>query len=350
MDFTFKTIKNSIPIEISDKLTIPLESDVTLREVCYRIMKKNSLPEEVFPELYEQLDTIIEEYVENYESDYAEKVVANREALNSHVQNILNDQVLSDSSSFETKSTTSKDSTGVDDNFYQMYHEIVHSGKLTTQLIQLELHNSEVIKSILQDKQKCLEIVSQMDEDNLQNLDPTQFLSGNEDLQKIISKNSNFMSEEETWQAQIDKTRKKQKREFRAWIKNTHEHYMDKKNSLTNNPSENDEANRGDFVEFMPEDEIHIEESYTINLGSQLKTTHNLRLISVDILKFCSTLCTTHRIQTAMSLYSNSLSAIVLLVDKEILSRNETREGKIGCFVKFIFFNLFLFQNFINSV
>ncbi|CAG2168734.1 unnamed protein product, partial [Oppiella nova] len=72
---------------------------------------------------------------------------------------------------------------------------------------------------------------------------------------------------------------------------------------------------------------IQMEESFTINLGAQLKTTHNLRLISMDILDLCRLKPshnfgqnTPQRIQTAMSLYSNSLSALVLLVDNRINS------------------------------
>lgn len=82
-----------------------------------------------------------------------------------------------------------------------------------------------------------------------------------------------------------------------------------------------------------------LEESYTIQLGAQLKSTHNLRLIRCDIFDFCkdrftiSNLEITSRsmgkknedieapqiepqaIQTAMSLYSDKLCALVLLVE-----------------------------------
>ena len=69
--------------------------------------------------------------------------------------------------------------------------------------------------------------------------------------------------------------------------------------------------------------QIRMEESFTINLGSQLKTAHNLRILAVDSLYLCDTQRNRSpqvRTQTAMSLYSHSLSAVVLLVDNQFNS------------------------------
>lgn len=68
-----------------------------------------------------------------------------------------------------------------------------------------------------------------------------------------------------------------------------------------------------------------LEESYTIQLGAQLKTTHNLRLIRCNIYDFCSQRFNLqlneiepHAIQTALSLYSNKLCALVLLTNSTV--------------------------------
>jgi hypothetical protein len=84
-----------------------------------------------------------------------------------------------------------------------------------------------------------------------------------------------------------------------------------------------------------------LEESYTIQLGAQLKSTHNLRLIRCNIFDFCKDRFTIDEnsepvkasrkkgenvselmaelepqaIQTAMSLYSDKLCALILLVE-----------------------------------
>lgn len=80
--------------------------------------------------------------------------------------------------------------------------------------------------------------------------------------------------------------------------------------------------------EFTP----RMEESFTINLGAQMKTMHNIRLIVAPILHFCqhsdqSGDVQAQRLQTVMSLYSNSLSGVVLLVDNCIDSKSRLKSG-----------------------
>ena len=98
-----------------------------------------------------------------------------------------------------------------------------------------------------------------------------------------------------------------------------------------------------------------IEESYTIQLGAQLKTTHNLRLIRCDILDYCKDrfktdinsnnvsdstdimdLIEPQSILTAMSLYSENLCGLVLLVDKSINERLEQILDNNGCDFHFL--------------
>jgi hypothetical protein len=95
-----------------------------------------------------------------------------------------------------------------------------------------------------------------------------------------------------------------------------------------------------------------IEESYTIQLGAQLKTTHNLRLIRCDILEFCKDrfksdvevtssaanndndimdLIEPQSILTAMSLYTENLCGLVLLVDKLMSKNLENILDNNGC-------------------
>ena len=98
---------------------------------------------------------------------------------------------------------------------------------------------------------------------------------------------------------------------------------------------------------------LKLEESYTIQLGAQLKSTHNLRLIRCDIFDFCKerfdmsdiekkkvlktqkstgdvsslTQLEPQAIQTAMSLYSDKLCALVLLVENSFNIKSESSDG-----------------------
>ena len=71
---------------------------------------------------------------------------------------------------------------------------------------------------------------------------------------------------------------------------------------------------------------FRLEESFTIQLGTQLKQSHNLRLISADVLDLCRlpaasrNASTPQRLQMDLSLYSSSQSALVLLVDDRLSS------------------------------
>jgi hypothetical protein len=97
-----------------------------------------------------------------------------------------------------------------------------------------------------------------------------------------------------------------------------------------------------------------LEESYTIQLGAQLKSTHNLRIIRCDMnLEFCGpkfseadyrscvnqnreAASTTpiffepQAIQTSMSLYSNKLCAVILLVSDDHLINNRNNDDGVN--------------------
>ena len=100
-------------------------------------------------------------------------------------------------------------------------------------------------------------------------------------------------------------------------------------------------------AELMFSKSRRLEESYTIQLGAQLKSTHNLRLIRCDIFDFCKERFNTSQsklasqdfslepqaISTAMSLYSDKLCALVLLVENSFspdnsLSNESANNGK----------------------
>ncbi|KAJ8715346.1 hypothetical protein PYW07_009828 [Mythimna separata] len=64
-----------------------------------------------------------------------------------------------------------------------------------------------------------------------------------------------------------------------------------------------------------------LEESFTIHLGSQLKQTHNIRIVAMDLLDLCSVeqvdnpTESSRRLQTSLSLYSSELAGVVLLTE-----------------------------------
>ena len=80
---------------------------------------------------------------------------------------------------------------------------------------------------------------------------------------------------------------------------------------------------------------------YYVLAGSQKKTMHNIRIIRGDPLSFCKHKRgamgmeggggpNPERLQTAMSLYSDKLSAIVMMVDGRVNSLVGLKEGESG--------------------
>eukprot|EP00116_Pleurobrachia_bachei_P003450 sb/3463712/ len=62
-----------------------------------------------------------------------------------------------------------------------------------------------------------------------------------------------------------------------------------------------------------------LEESFSISIGSQLKITHSLRLLADNIWSLCvGHPASPERLQTALSLYTNSLAGVMLLVDNRL--------------------------------
>ena len=69
----------------------------------------------------------------------------------------------------------------------------------------------------------------------------------------------------------------------------------------------------------------HLEESFTVHLGSQMKHTHNIRIMTGKLIDMCRPIpadesdeSQAQRLMLSISLYSQRLSAVVLLVDGRI--------------------------------
>ena len=317
--------QNETENSITESIQLPFDSNITSREFVFLLMKKHSIPQFLFTDLLQKLETFIENRIDQIKLNKLSKRLEQQDKLIESYRNFWY-KMRNNLDEFSSESKLSKYGNFLhEDNFYSMYHEIVHSGILTPQLIQLENHNSEVIRNLILQKDEFLQNLSREQNQNIE----TILVSGNYSDKEInlINNNSVLLAEKcrKEWNEKIANIRNDQKREFYTWIKNTYEDWIQDNSRPKCVFSTN--LYKEDFTDFIIEDEVLMEESYTINLGSQLKTTHNLRLISVDILKFCSKNFTPQRLQTAMSLYSNSLSSIVLLVDKSFTNHSGIRKG-----------------------
>ncbi|KAG1939066.1 protein C12orf4 homolog [Pimephales promelas] len=217
-----------------------------------------------------------------------------------------------------------------DEDFASVYHELIHSPASET-LLNLE-HNYFVSVS---------ELISERDME-LKKLQERQAVEMNKVMQELgkslCDQDVNTVAAqhfdaqqvlENKWASELKHVTDIQKHEYQEWVMKLHRDLQNPNNSTINEeikvqPGQLGEA--GEAGARLFEEQQQLEESFTIHLGAQLKTMHNLRLLRSDVLDFCkhrrhsSSGVKLRRLQTALSLYSTSLCGLVLLVDNRVNS------------------------------
>lgn len=297
----------------SEQIHLPFETNVTVREYANIFGKRHAIPQYLEKDLYQKLFDFVHEKIDELQCEKTNALLEQQEKWADKAETLL-----ANLTNQRTKIARNEDNFHEND-FYLMYHKIIHSGVLTLQLIRLETHNSQVIRDMLKEKEAFL--LNLTKEQSLEIEDILLDSNYSENEINLIAKKNVLRGEKcrKDLSAKILKIRNDQKKEFYSWIKNTYEDLVKNSKQLPREEHKTalDSPEKIDsLLDFETDhDDEMLQESYTINLGSQLKTTHNLRLISADILRFCNNICTPQRIHTAMTLYSNTLSAVVLLVD-----------------------------------
>uniref|UniRef100_A0A8C6T2A5 Chromosome 12 open reading frame 4 n=1 Tax=Neogobius melanostomus TaxID=47308 RepID=A0A8C6T2A5_9GOBI len=218
-----------------------------------------------------------------------------------------------------------------DEDFADVYHELIHSPASDT-LLNLE-HNyfvsiSELISERDMEIKKLQERQSAEMEKVMHELGNTLT---DQDVNAVASQHFDAQQElENKWASELKQVTCIQKQEYQEWVIKLHQDLKKSSNSSQINeeikvqPSQLSEA--AESGSRMYEEQPQLEESFTIHLGAQLKTMHNLRLVRTDVLDLCkhrrhgSSGAKLRRLQTALSLYSSSLCGLVLLVDNRVNS------------------------------
>ena len=177
------------------------------------------------------------------------------------------------------------------------------------------------------------------------------FYATEEDVNKLsVTHFAELDDYKKIWDLKIRELKETQKKEFQEWICKVCQDLDQEQESRGNNRTSQSWSDREESLDHEIQKDLEsfnaiarhdsrqenhsvssvltLDESFTINLGAQLKTTHNLRLLSshpLDLLRETNTdpdtsLPTPQRIQTMMSLYSSHLSGMVLLVDNRVNS------------------------------
>lgn len=217
-----------------------------------------------------------------------------------------------------------------DEDFADVYHELIHSPASDT-LLNLEHNYFLSISELISERDMELK---KHQERQVVEMDKVMQELGNtvSDQDVNVMASQHFAAQqvlENKWASELKQVTGIQKQEYQEWVIKLHEDLQNPNNSKINEeikvqPSQLTEPQESGDRRF--EEQRQLEESFTIHLGAQLKTMHNLRLVRADVLDFCkhrrhgSGGVKLRRLQTALSLYSSSLCGLVLLVDNRVNS------------------------------
>lgn len=233
--------------------------------------------------------------------------------------------------------------------FRLKYHELIHSGFLTDSLVKLEHSFALTLSNLVICKENAIKELTDKQANEMEEKIKLIGKTVNEaDINLLAHQHYQATDElRKQWSTKIRNCKEMQKKDFLDWIDQVYDDFkvghkekiLNSIKCLTDSTNQN-LLNRMDSssesIESTKNAKEHLnivvvepklEESFTINLGSQLKSSHNLRLTAMDILDLCrinfndvlASQPNPHRIHTAMSLYSNS-SALVLIADNRISS------------------------------
>ncbi|XP_029290330.1 ferry endosomal RAB5 effector complex subunit 3 isoform X1 [Cottoperca gobio] len=217
-----------------------------------------------------------------------------------------------------------------DEDFADVYHELIHSPASDT-LLNLEHNYFVSISELISERD--MEI-KKLQERQATEMDKVMHELGNtlsdQDVNAVASQHFDTQQVlENKWASELKQVTGIQKHEYQEWVISLHQ---DLQKSNSSQITEEIKVQPSQLLELedsgarMFEEQPQLEESFTIHLGAQLKTMHNLRLVRADVLDFCkhrrhgSGGAKLRRLQTALSLYSSSLCGLVLLVDNRVNS------------------------------
>lgn len=328
IDFRYQFRSKDLTSTLTVPVTIP--SPQPASDLVGRLVNAHNLPCYVEEDLKNKLEKFVTDETNKLFDENSQKALQRLKNGDINIDDVVTKW--HNAFSEEVKRYAKPESVTEQQVFSEVYHSLIHSPALDT-LLNLEHTYALTIEDLIQQRDKDLEYLDDRQreemEDAMKNAG-TKYTDAqvNQLAQRHID-NSQLISGK--WSSELSNLRDTQKREFREWVLKVHEDtqspskstsYLNRVRALSSSLPEAEENERGPNA-------IRMEESFTIHLGAQMKTTHNLRLLCTDILDLCRHKTHTvggmvipqpQRLQTAMSLYSNDLCALIMMVDNRLNS------------------------------
>lgn len=232
--------------------------------------------------------------------------------------------------------------------FSDAYHKLIHSSALET-LLQLEHTYALNVSHEVKGWDNARDIMQRKHDSVLQAAMSSLGAAGGKterDINRLMREHTLERERSESqWTGELTQLQDTQRREYREWVAKVHEDLVSSEEERklsgeikrahlkTRTRLESDPAPYDPEVFPSSNQPPPLEESFSIFLGAQNKKMHNIRLLCGDPLDLCRHKPTTsslrggggvspspERLQTAMTLYSTQLSALVVMVDGRVNS------------------------------
>lgn len=327
-----------------DVLSIPIHMDdytaINMREFCRELMHRLNIRTNMQNKFLQASKDFIDKQIEELEDENIEEDIREDGPESSgRFSSVIK--------AANARIKESEDSKQRHKNpFWQRYHKLIHSGLLTEPLVALEHSLASAIEKMVMERDGAIDRVREHQTQEMEEMLSRVGKSvTEEDVNKLsVTHFAELDDLRKMWGRSLRDQRSDQRRDFEQWIIRVDDEFQEEsqRQEIAEQMRNHSQLTQVEELNIqtlhLPDDEdtglkCAMDESFTISLGSQLKTTHNLRLLSSHILDFCrnrdmstDSLPTPQRIQTAMSLYSSSLSALVLLVDNRVSSYSSLKK------------------------
>ncbi|XP_072936282.1 FERRY endosomal RAB5 effector complex subunit 3 [Epargyreus clarus] len=319
---TVKTFKFSFPTCTNEEVLYKLEVPVEIphagspRELVQRVIKMFHIPVYLEDELNEKLATFIADETKNFHNERDEKLLNQLKNSEINVEGIVKNW----ERLFKENVVEFAEQKGTSDEevFAAAYHKLVHSPALET-ILQVESSYAKTVMNMLKNRDEDIKKLTQAQTEEME--EKVRLLNTSSTEEEINALAAQHFEQQSLaagrWDSQLDALRHAQRAAHRAWLMATLADYQaDERITPSNSPLCTFPA---EFPLVRAPPRPRLEESFTIHLGSQLKQTHNIRLVAVDMMDLC---CVDHgdseaagRVQPALALYSGELSGCVVLAE-----------------------------------
>ncbi|KAL4711586.1 hypothetical protein ACJJTC_003603 [Scirpophaga incertulas] len=322
---TIKTFRFSFPTCTNEDLLFKLEVPVEIphagstRELVQRLINMFHIPVYLEDELNEKLAEFVYEETKKFHNERDETLLNKLKNGELNVEGTVKKwekQFKENIVEYAEQKGSSEEEV-----FAAAYHKLVHSPALETILQVENSYATTVIDTLKNRDEDIKKLTERQTEEMEEKVRLLNISSTEEDINELATRHFEEQSfAAGRWGSQLDALKQAQRARHRAWLMDTLGQYHEWDQALhtpENSP----------LATFCPSPlaarsaavpRPALEESFTIHLGSQLKQTHNVRIVAMDMMQLCTVdhnnpLDASRRLQTALSLYSSELSACVVV-------------------------------------